>query len=69
VIRLQISLRNVLWITALLAVALGWLADRRQLQAQIKNAEEVAYTMGRDLEIMRDSHAAIIAELEARSGR
>jgi hypothetical protein len=36
----QISLRTALWITALVAVALGWFVDRQQLEARLKKAEE-----------------------------
>ena len=36
--RLQISIRTLLLITAILAIAIGWLADRQRLKNQLHEA-------------------------------
>jgi hypothetical protein len=37
--RPQISIRSLLWLMVVLAVALGWLADRRQLEGRLSATE------------------------------
>ena len=73
--RPQISLRTMLWLMALLAVALGWFVDRRRLEERAENAERIALNekqYAEDLELYaarRDRELAAITKSMESSGR
>jgi hypothetical protein len=52
----QISIRSLLWITAILAVALGWCIDRRRLEAkhQFTVRQMLAITTIRERALRKD---------------
>jgi hypothetical protein len=62
--RLQISIRTSLLLTALLAIAMGWLADRHRLKNQVRDAaqwdvkqKEKMLAMSRELKRLKPGNA------------
>jgi len=58
--RLRFTIRDLLWLTALIALAIGWWLDHRQLADALKCGFEVKVTEVREAEKRAESAATFL---------
>ena len=67
--RSQISLSIALWITTLLAVALGWIAVRLQLETRLEASQQTERRLKRQLNVSQDIASLLRDKLERERAR